>query len=210
MKKYNFTKDWFLEEELEKNLPIGTDDELHILEVGSFEGKSTIWFIQNLLGNQNSTITCVDSWMNFVQNENSFSTYNENTKTASGVDFVKDGIKDTFLNNIKNTGESDKVTLYHSYSHIILPKLITENKKYDIIYIDGNHTSPAVLTDAIMSFYLLNCDGILIFDDYLWGNINSLNSPKIAIDSFYNIFQNYVIKIWHGNKIAFKKIINEI
>ena len=48
-----------------------------------------------------------------------------------------------------------------------------------------------VLSDAILSFELLKVKGIMGFDDYLWQLPKSntlLTNPKIAIDSFTNIF----------------------
>ena len=48
-----------------------------------------------------------------------------------------------------------------------------------------------VLSDAILSFELLKINGIIGFDDYLWklpNTNNLLTNPKIAIDSFTNIF----------------------
>ena len=65
---------------------------------------------------------------------------------------------------------------------------------FDLVYIDGSHQAPDVLSDAILAFQLLRIGGIMIFDDYLWrlepeGRQDSLNMPKPAIDSFINIFQ---------------------
>jgi predicted O-methyltransferase YrrM len=65
---------------------------------------------------------------------------------------------------------------------------------FDLIYIDGSHQAPDVLSDAVLAFQLLRVGGIMIFDDYLWrlepdGRQDPLNMPKPAIDSFINIFQ---------------------
>jgi predicted O-methyltransferase YrrM len=65
---------------------------------------------------------------------------------------------------------------------------------FDLIYIDGSHQAPDVLTDAVMSFQLLKVGGVMIFDDYLWsmdkpGFQDVLKMPKPAIDAFINIFQ---------------------
>jgi predicted O-methyltransferase YrrM len=65
---------------------------------------------------------------------------------------------------------------------------------FDLIYIDGSHQAPDVLTDAVMSFQLLKVGGVMIFDDYLWtmdkpGFQDVLKMPKPAIDAFLNIFQ---------------------
>ena len=61
MKNYNYTVDWFGRgEDLKQIIKFDSESELHILEIGSFEGRSTIWFLENLLKNPKSTITCVD------------------------------------------------------------------------------------------------------------------------------------------------------
>ncbi|HEX2816824.1 MAG TPA: class I SAM-dependent methyltransferase, partial [Phenylobacterium sp.] len=64
----------------------------------------------------------------------------------------------------------------------------------ELIYIDGSHQAPDVLTDAVLAFQLLRVGGILIFDDYLWshegpGQQDFYNMPKPAVDAFVNIFQ---------------------
>ncbi len=74
-----------------------------------------------------------------------------------------------------------------------LATLISQNEKFDLIYIDGSHKAPDVLADSVNAFHLLRVGGLLIFDDYLWTDDvtkgkDILNLPKIAIDSFVNIF----------------------
>lgn len=207
MKNYKFSQDWFSSDDIQNILPIHTLNELHILEIGSFEGKSTVWFIDNLLKNKNSSITCIDPWMNFIQNINSFESYNPDTKTQSGVDYIKDDVKGRFLYNINESEWPNKVNTIQGMSFSELPKLITKNKLYDIIYIDGNHTSPFVLTDAVMCWYLLKPNGIMIFDDYLWEyNKGKTLTPKFAIDSFIEIFSDYSKIIFDGYKKVIKKI----
>ena len=56
MKNYTFTENWFGEDGLSILDVIDTSKELHILEIGSFEGKSTIWFLDNILQNKNSSL----------------------------------------------------------------------------------------------------------------------------------------------------------
>jgi predicted O-methyltransferase YrrM len=207
MNNYKFTKDWFTSDEMIGLLP-DVNSEIHILEIGSYEGKSTVWFLNNVLKNTNSTITCIDPWMNFYQNTDSFNSYNPNTKTLTGVDFIKDDIKGRFLHNINETGKSQSVKVKHGTSYDELPKLLTDNQKYDIIYIDGNHTAPFVLTDAVMSWYLLKEGGLMVFDDYLWGNYNQNPTlcPKLAVDSFFNCFKDYSQKIKNESKFILKKV----
>lgn len=208
-KNYKFTQNWFTMGDWEQFLKVNPNDELHVLEIGSFEGRSTTWFIDNVLKNQKSTITCVDSWMNFYQNTNSANTYDIDTKTKTGIDFVRDNIKGTFLYNILQTGQVNKVRTIHGYSHDELPKLIAQSEKYNIIFIDGNHTSPFVLSDAVMSWQLLKKGGLMIFDDYQWDNFGEgspTTCPKLAVDSFVECFKDYIEVVWVGYRYVIKKI----
>lgn len=208
-KNYKFTQNWFTMGDWEQFLKVNPNDELHILEIGSFEGRSTTWFIDNVLKNEKSTITCVDSWMNFYQNTNSANTYDIDTKTKTGIDFVKDNIKGTFLHNILQTGQVNKVKTIHGYSQNELPKLIAQSEKYNIIFIDGNHTAPFVLSDAVMSWQLLKKGGLMIFDDYQWNNFGEgspTTCPKLAVDSFVECFKDYIEVVWVGYRYVIKKI----
>lgn len=199
-KNYHFTESWFSHNDLDAFVP-KTTDEIKMLEVGSFEGRSTVWFLENVLLNRKSTITCVDPWTTYSQNSDTFNSY---FTSESEWDFRNH--KRTFLHNIYNSGFMEKVNVIQDSSHLALPKLISNGDKFDIIFIDGNHTSPFVITDCVMSWYLLNKGGLMIFDDYLWGDVNSTNSPKIAIDSFVNCFKDYLEVVWSDYKFAIKRI----
>ena len=199
-KEYKYTENWFSSKDLESFIE-KNNKKIDLLEIGSFEGKSTIWFLENILLNEESTITCLDPWTTYSQNKDSFNSYN---KTDSEWNFMDN--KNTFLYNIELSGFSNKVFIEQGFSNEILPKFITDKRKYDIIFIDGNHTSPFVLTDSIMSWYLLKEGGLIIFDDYLWGDINSTTSPKLAIDSFINCFKDYIEVIFSDYRLAIKKI----
>lgn len=196
-KEYKYTENWFSSEDLETFLPKYTDEK-KMLEIGSFEGKSTVWFLENVLSNEKSTITCIDPWTTYSQNTDSFNS------SEDEWDFTNN--EKTFIYNIEQSGVSDKVIVNKGFSYKVLPKLINEDKKYDIIFIDGNHTSPFVLTDCVMCWYLLDDNGIMIFDDYLWGDIQSTTAPKIAVDSFISCFKDYIEVIWDDYRVAIKKI----
>jgi predicted O-methyltransferase YrrM len=202
---YNFSQDWFSHNDFEKYLPFNRNEELHFLEIGSFEGRSAIWFLENMLLNEKSTITCIDPWLDYSLNNNSFNSYND--LNAIHKDSIS---KDIFIDNINISEQKHKVIIHQGYSYDILPILITQKNKYDFIYIDGNHTAPFVLADAVMSWYLLKKDGILAFDDYLWVNPffeGELLSPKIAIDTFTNIYKDYIFEINSNYQKIIKKIL---
>ncbi len=96
---------------------------------------------------------------------------------------------------VKNAACPVKLVCYKEKSITALSKLIAQgmSRSFDSIYIDGSHEATDVIADAILAFELLRKGGIIAFDDYLWGGPvpqqrDLLSTPKIAIDTFTNIF----------------------
>lgn len=204
MKNYKFTENWFTLDGLTTLNQVNTKKELHILEIGSFEGKSTIWFLDNILNNENSTITCVDPWLNYSQGHDSLNSY---FKDDCEWNLSERKTKEIFLHNIIESGRSEKVIIKEGFSNKVLPSLILENKKYDIILIDGNHTAPYVMMDSVMSWELLKKDGIIIFDDYAWGlHKPTTLRPKESIDYFIKTFLDYIEELYCNDRRIIKKI----
>ena len=211
MKNYKFTQNWFTTDDLVQFLPLQTQEEIHILEIGSFEGKSSVWFIENLLNNQNSSISCIDPWVTYDQKNNSLNSYHKDILKKDLNDLSEGYIfsdeYETFVNNIAETNKLSQVHIMKGFSDVLLPSLISTKKQYDIIFIDGNHTAPYVLSDAIMSWKLLKVNGIMIFDDYLWRlDKPETLRPKMAIDNFISNYADYLEVIWVDYRIAVKKI----
>jgi predicted O-methyltransferase YrrM len=204
MKNYIFTEDWFNDDGLFILNEIDTTKELHILEIGSFEGKSTIWFLDNMLQNKNSTITCVDPWMSYSQDHDSINSY---SKEKNEWDLIERKTKEIFLHNIVESTNSSKVIIRQGFSDKVLPSLITEQKIYDIIFIDGNHTAPYVMMDTIMSWGLLKNGGIIIFDDYSW-NLDKPTTlrPKESVDYFMLTFSDYLTELYSDYRKIVKKL----
>jgi predicted O-methyltransferase YrrM len=204
--EYKFTANWFGSEEqiedLRSILP-DSNSEIKMLEIGSYEGRSTVWFLDNLLRNEKSTITCIDPWMDYSQDEKSLNSYDSET---SEWKFGTNKIIDTFLYNIETSNKSNKVIVERGLSSKVLPKLLLNENKYDIIFIDGNHVAPFVLLDAVLSWDLLKVGGIMIFDDYLWmPEKHKSLTPKIAVDSFIEVFEDYNDVILDKYRKAIKK-----
>lgn len=214
MKNYKYTEAWFSAEEIQSLLPVSGENEYHILEIGSYEGKSTVWFIENLLNNPKSTITCIDPWEDYSQNNDTFDSYSAN-KTEWKVESI--GVMERFEYNINETGQSKQVNINRGKSQDVLSSLILSNKKYDLVYIDGNHTAQYVLTDAVMSWFLTKKDSLIIFDDYYWppshmsDNINYKEledtlCPKLAIDNFVYLYRDYIKVLKVGHRYVIQRI----
>jgi predicted O-methyltransferase YrrM len=152
------------------------------LEIGSFEGRSALWFLENILTHPDSTITCVDIFES---------------------DYEK-----FFDKNIAISGFQSKVRKLKGDSRYMLRGL--EPKVFDFAYIDGSHVAMDVLTDAVLVWDLIKPGGIIIFDDYDWpGGKNNLEGPaklaKIAVDAFLTVYAPYIDVVHRDYQIIVKK-----
>jgi len=144
-----------------------TEKNMSILEIGSFEGLSTVFFLTYL---KNSKIHCVDPFLCFTENKDK--------------DFNQ--VFENFKNNTKEF--QTRVRLSNTTSDDFFKKNL--NEKFDLIYIDGDHHADNVLRDARNSFKLLNRGGFIVFDDFLWGYYNETNlNPIGGVKQF--LFENF-------------------
>jgi len=70
------------------------------------------------------------------------------------------------VKNIENNNLSKYHTLIEGYDYIILPTLLSENKSFDMIFVDGSHLYDYIMLDQFYATLLLNQNGVLIYDDY--------------------------------------------
>jgi predicted O-methyltransferase YrrM len=164
------------------------------LEIGCYEGLSTTWFIKNYL-DDNGTITCIDTFLGSTEHQS----------------YISDTLYETFMSNVTEIiGENQTLQVMQKKSYIALAELIVKEEKFDFIYIDGCHDTSVVLTDAVMSWPLLNSGGIMIFDDYTWGypqpGITPFQSPKTGIDAFGQSFNNQFTQILVADQIGIMKL----
>jgi|TARA_R100001129_G_scaffold169299_1_gene137948 predicted O-methyltransferase YrrM len=192
---YEFTQDWFSEKNPEK-VVLQFEEFLSefkgkpcmFLEIGSFEGMSTIWMLENILTEERSQIFCIDVWAEWTEDA-----------------FVR------FVSNINKTGFRDKVRIVKGDSSEELR--IFPNNYFDFIYVDGNHDEKAVIKDAIGSFRVLKKGGIIAFDDYLLGirypnsyGSKAMNgSAKKAIDYFIETFKDELDVIHNDYQLWIRK-----
>ena len=191
---YQYTKDWFgwaprVWEQLIPHLPARK----HFLEIGSFEGRSAVWTIENMV-EDGGEIYCIDTW--------------EGGSEHTPEDM--DGSELRFDQNIGLvTGNyvERKVNKCKGLSTTWLPALAQEKLLFDFIYIDGSHLAKDVLTDACMSWPLLKQNGFMVFDDYAWKppGFKLLDRPKLAVDSFVNMFEDELIIAHSGYQLIVRK-----
>lgn len=194
MSDYNFTHDWFswappVWEQIFKQMDCKKD----FLEIGSYEGRSTVWLVENAL-DEGGRITCIDTWEGGEEHVNG----------------EMNGAKERFDSNVallKEKFPERSVCPWKSTSTAALARIIEEGPDFDFIYIDGSHIAKDVITDACMAFNVLKVGGVMVFDDYNWGEpIPETHKPKMAIDAFLNIFQEQIHVINKSYQVAIQRM----
>ncbi|MGE3955013.1 MAG: class I SAM-dependent methyltransferase [Parachlamydiales bacterium] len=175
MTRYCFSKEWFDEHisVWERLLQPLQGTSVRALEIGVFEGCSTVWLLENILVHPHARLIAVDTFEGGMENKH-------------WHPHLLDGLEERFLANIAATGQGDQVETIKRDSFGALVGLHAKAcEPFDLIYIDGSHRACDVLADAALSWPLLKSGGILIFDDYLWDVFpEPHHNPRVAIDAF--------------------------
>lgn len=183
---YDFSQDWFSHHIPSFERVVAQLRPTRVLEIGSYEGRSTSYLIERCAGFGPLQIHCIDTWQGSVD---------LSSEKMSGVEQRFDR---NVATAISKSGAEVEFRKIRQRSEIALAGLITERADpFDLIYVDGSHTAADVLTDAVLAFQLLRVGGIVIFDDYLWAMepplaADPLNTPKFAIDAFTTAFARKV------------------
>jgi|688.fasta_scaffold544033_2 predicted O-methyltransferase YrrM len=172
------------------------------LEIGSFEGLTSNYIVDNILSDDGKLI-CIDPLTDtyLVENlsENDIEHNNNGWKYFNGQ-------YDRFIENTKNNLESKKIELYRELSSEALPKLKEKYKdKFDFIYIDGDHRDFAVYFDAVNSFEICKPNGYILFDDYLWEDYSNHKITKDGIDRFINEYSDKLDVVINAYQVMIRK-----
>lgn len=149
-----------------KHLKKNNIKKINYLEVGVFLGRNVIevyktasYFgidieitvVDTFEGTKNE---CMDNFLKYYDDTNSF--------------------KNKFLENLEINGIKN-VTIFEGYSDDFY---MTNSKKFDLIYLDADHSFEAVKRDINNSLKIINPNGIISGDDYhpCWGVFDAVNS----------------------------------
>lgn len=149
---------------------------LRCVEIGSWEGRSAVWMLENLLDSEGSVLHAVDPW---------------DCPIGAAVEARFDhntGLAKSRGTLVKHRGRSEDV----------LPGFAAGS--IDLVYVDGSHTAADTLSDLALSWRLLPVGGRMICDDYpletgiafgeeiTFPPVPPLERPKLAIDAFLTCY----------------------
>jgi len=225
-KRYKFTQTWFdmaingWVEILQNKLPnsnVATNPSKYknVLEIGSYEGRASIWLAENIL-QDGCNYHIIDTFGGTLKESGMEATKN---KLETNSNFIEENLRHniSFFPNIN-------WNITKGYSQTILPELVNNNSEpvFDLVYVDGSHQADDTFVDGYYVNKLLRPGGLIIFDDYNWidstpekqlfkrklvrqvMNVPNIinDQPEIGIDTFFDIYKD-LYKVIHASHQVF-------
>jgi cephalosporin hydroxylase len=169
-----------------------------MVEIGCFEGATSVWVTDYATQhNKNFKLHAIDPHTSLNDNE--------------AFDYKK--TKKVFEYNISLS--KGNINYINKYSYDGLIDLYKENEKCELIFVDGDHTSAAVLEDMILSWRLLKVGGVMLCDDSIgWKLIDEHGSspvqlsPRMGIEMFIQCYWHKIdlIQLPNSFQTAFVKL----
>lgn len=198
---YKYTQTWFSHSEIKYYLAslLDKSKENHILEIGCFEGLSSVFFADNFLnyagpaGSTGSTLTCVDPFLHIDNNDHSY--------------LLQNGAELNFDYNISNCKNTEKITVYKTTSDNFFKM---NAKTFNFIYVDGCREPDFIRRDMDNSFNVLEKGGIMWMNGYDDGGYGTCDGTcddviKKVMDDFLDKYAGQYVVIHKGYQLAIKK-----
>jgi predicted O-methyltransferase YrrM len=173
--QYRFTTNWFTHK-----IPLLTrtleefkgKPGITYLEIGTFEGRSALWLLENILTHPAAKLVIVDA-------------FEENTYK-------------TFTSNVSLSGEANKFKILSGLSTEKIKEL--PSNSVDFAYIDGSGKGIVMHSDIVSTWNLVKVNGIIICSRYaLNAHLREAlelqpndPGPYDAIDTFMKLYKPYI------------------
>jgi predicted O-methyltransferase YrrM len=155
-------------------------EKLSILEIGSFEGASSVFIADTMLLHPESKLICVDPFC--VED------------TTTPVDATTETV---FLRNTSKSSQANKITHVKKFG----ADFYKENVDiFDFIYIDGSHVLDDITIDFNHCLDIVRPNGIIWMDDYRQQHI----APHI--DNLFEQNKDKLKIIYKEYQIAFQRL----
>ena len=164
---------------------------VRILEIGSWEGRSALYFLNYL---PHSRIVCIDPFSGSMEHH-------------QDPYFAALALKSESQFDANLAGFSDRVEKIKGNSTEVLPELGIDRRRFDLAYIDGSHRAADVYRDGVMTWSLMNPGGIVIFDDYGWELMDDeRDRPKLGVDAFLETIAGGYRELHRSWQIALQRL----
>jgi predicted O-methyltransferase YrrM len=160
--------------------------DISYLEIGTFEGRSALWMLENILTHPTAKLTIIDI---FAENN-----------------------EKTFRSNVALSGEAAKFNILAGPSTQKLREVPFNS--IDLAYIDGSGRGIVMLSDLVNTWNVTKVGGLIICSRYsITPRLrHALNlhaddpGPHEAIDAFLKMYNSYIsVVTFQGNYVMIRK-----
>jgi predicted O-methyltransferase YrrM len=168
---------------------------LRVLEIGSWEGRSALFFLNFL---PRAKITCIDTFQGGQEHREAAARSAKEARSLRGVEQRFDA----------NTREfKDRIEKIRARSVDALAELAIGRRRFDLAYIDGGHRAAEAYADGVLAWPLMARGGLVIFDDYQWDEMpRPLDNPRPGIDAFLQSIAGQFRIVHNDWQIAITKL----
>ena len=165
------------------------------LEIGSWQGGSSCWLLDKVVGPRGGSLTCIDLFEGSSEHAGFLA---EVTAELGG------GLEALFDRNIARTGHAAATRKLVGLSQDVLPRL--QGERFDFIYIDGAHEAKFVIQDAVLCWHLLPVGGHMLFDDvpFTFPGRPAQDTAR-AINFFLSVFEDEIEVIANERQLLLRR-----
>lgn len=146
---------------------------IRVLEIGSWEGRSALFFLNFL---PRAHLTCIDTFGGGLEHRKHAARSDKMTRILRNVERRFNANTRTFKKRLEKL---------KARSADALAKLGVEGHRFDVAYIDGGHLAVEAYSDAALTWPLMVRGSIVIFDDYQYNLTDKpMDNPAPGIDAF--------------------------
>ncbi|KAK6988601.1 glycosyltransferase family 8 protein [Favolaschia claudopus] len=194
--EFTATQDWFtfnisIWQPFLVQLRSDIDHAPRALEIGSWEGRSAVYLLDNFCNTHNSELICIDHF--------------DLHRTADGRERYE-----KMQHNLSLPGFPFRII--DEFSTVGLYRLLEEEIEapkggFDFVYVDGSHEADDTFLDAELAWRLTRQGAILIFDDYEWNAepVESIHHPHRGIDAFLLLHRGEFDVLHKGYQVIIRK-----
>jgi predicted O-methyltransferase YrrM len=162
-----------------------------VLEIGSWEGRSALFFLNYL---PLSSIVCIDPFEGNVEHQLDAHFRQLVPKAEAQFD-------------CNLAAFADRVEKIKGSSTTVLPTLGVSGRRFDLAYVDGSHMAADVYSDAVLTWPMIEPGGIVIFDDYEWELMDHEHErPQLGIDAFLAAFRGQYRELHRAYQLMIVKL----
>lgn len=139
-------------------LKLKPEEQRQIVEIGVYEGASTVFWSDFYLNHPKSRLISIDPFTGSQEHHEDPNKYPELTN----IEFTARG-------NIAKSNNAAKIEVIKGCSWDVFPELnrrFANERWIDVLYIDGAHDPVSVARDTALYLPMVKSEGICIFDDF--------------------------------------------